>query len=69
MLKIISVRDEYIYTNDENILHLILEKLQEDFLFMPLENFEIEVHEEDIESIRHRLVEIKKELIEEDIHS
>lgn len=63
MIQRISVRNEYLHISDEDILNHILDVLREEFLFMPLDNYEIEVHEKDFESVLRRLISIKKQLI------
>ena len=60
----ISVRDEYVRISDEKTLKLILEQLRGDFLFVPVEDFAIEVHQEDVEPLRQQLIAIKKQLMQ-----
>jgi hypothetical protein len=64
VIETISVRDEYLRINDEGMLEHILAVLREDFLFLLGEDFTIEVHEQDVEPVRERLIEIKKQLQE-----
>lgn len=64
MIERISVRDEYVRISDEKTLNFILDELRGDFLFMPVEDFTIEVHQEDVEPLRQRLIDIKKHLMQ-----
>lgn len=63
MIRRFSLHEACPHIHDSKILNSILEKLREDFLFIPLENFEIEVNEQDIESIQQQLATISEQLL------
>lgn len=64
MIERISLRDEYPQISDEKLLNDILNQLREEFLFMPLDDFQIEVHEQDVEPLRKQLDVIKQQLMQ-----
>lgn len=63
MIRRFSLHEACPHIDDKKILSDILEKLREDFLFIPLDNFEIEVNEQDIEPIQRHLAIITEQLL------
>jgi len=50
-----SLREECPLIKENTVFEAIIQQLREDFLFIALDDFIIEVHEQDIEPIRKQL--------------
>ena len=60
MARQISIREEYLTHCDEATLQAVVHALSKEFLLIPLDNFCIEVSEQDYAAIHNTLNEFKR---------